>query len=62
MIGTQIDAWDEPPHREYLSPTRQGSVANPKVIDGEQLAAFFIVPERHIRKMCALLAHSHQFF
>ena len=61
MIGTQVDAWNELPHLEYFRPTRQGSVANPKVIDGKQFAAFSIVPERQIRKMCALLVHWHQF-
>ena len=62
MIGTEVDAWNESPHLEYFRPTRQRSVANPKVIDGKQFAAFSIVPERQIREMCALFIHCWQLF
>jgi hypothetical protein len=58
MIGTQVDARNESPHLEHLRPTRQGSVANPKVIDGQQFAAFGAAPKGHIGKMHILLAHT----
>ena len=58
MIGTQVDEWNESPHLEHLGPTRQGSVANPKVINGQQFAAFGAVPEGHIGKMHTLVAHA----
>jgi hypothetical protein len=58
MIGTQVDARNESPHLEHSRPTRQGSVANPEVIDGQQFAAFGAVPKGHIGKMHILLAHT----
>jgi hypothetical protein len=61
VIGTQVDARNDSPHPEYFRPTRQGSIANPEVVNRKQFAAFGTVPERQIRKMRGLLGHSHRF-
>jgi hypothetical protein len=62
VVGTQVDAGNESAHPEDIMPTRQGGVANPQMIDRKQFAAFRVIPERQVRKVCALPGHSYHFF